>query len=241
MKTMSLDESGDHNLRRIDPGYPVFVLGGVIFEGDYARIRADEAIRAFKRDLFGRTDFVLHTVEITRNAGVFSVLQDHDFRTAFFRELSAVLRDLEFSVVACAVRKDRLDAESAAVVGDPYHYALERLVIRFCEIIGNQHRGGRIRAEQRQPALDRRTLRQWRTLREVGAGDFTGRSIRRRIASLSFHDKSERLVELELADLVVTPIGRHIVGYPDRPDWEIVHEKLYGGSETAIEVVPINE
>ncbi len=241
MKTMSLDESGDHNLKQIDPGYPVFVLGGVIFEDDYARIRADEAIRAFKRDLFGQTDFVLHTVEITRNAGVFSVLQDRDFRNAFFRELSAVLRGLEFSVVACAVRKDRLDAESAPAVGDPYHYALERLVIRFCEIVGNQHRGGRIRAEQRQPALDRRTLRQWRTLREVGAGDFTGRSIRRRIASLSFHDKSERLVDLELADLVVTPIGRHIVGYPERPDWEIVREKLHGSSEAAIEVMPANE
>lgn len=50
---MSLDESGDHNLKQIDPGYPVFVLGGVIFENDYARLRADEAIRAFKRDLFG--------------------------------------------------------------------------------------------------------------------------------------------------------------------------------------------
>lgn len=38
MKVLFLDESGDHNLTVIDPLYPVFVLGGVIMDRDYARI-----------------------------------------------------------------------------------------------------------------------------------------------------------------------------------------------------------
>ena len=37
MKTLFLDESGDHNLSVIDPSYPLFVLGGVIMDSDYAR------------------------------------------------------------------------------------------------------------------------------------------------------------------------------------------------------------
>ncbi|MHB8782940.1 MAG: DUF3800 domain-containing protein [Desulfobacteria bacterium] len=36
MKILFLDESGDHNLSVIDPQYPLFVLGGVIVDKDYA-------------------------------------------------------------------------------------------------------------------------------------------------------------------------------------------------------------
>jgi len=33
---MFLDESGDHSLTRIDPQYPMFVLGGIIVDREYA-------------------------------------------------------------------------------------------------------------------------------------------------------------------------------------------------------------
>jgi hypothetical protein len=31
---------------------------------------------------------------------------------------------------------------------------------------------------------------------------------------------------LQLADLVVSPIGRHVLGKPDKEDWKIVQEKF---------------
>ncbi len=37
MKALFLDESGDQNLLVIDPQYPIFVLGGVILDKDYAK------------------------------------------------------------------------------------------------------------------------------------------------------------------------------------------------------------
>ena len=61
MKTLFLDESGDHNLSVIDPAYPLFVLGGVIMEEDYAKEVLAPAMTDFKRRLFGRDDLVLHT------------------------------------------------------------------------------------------------------------------------------------------------------------------------------------
>lgn len=241
MRTLNLDESGDANLRQIDSAYPVFVLGGVILDDDYARARADEVITALKRDLFGRTDFVLHTAEITRSTGVYKRLRNKSFRRQFYERLNATLRDLDFSVIACVIRKDRIDQDTAASLQDPYCDALERLIVRFGEIIGNRGNGGRIRAERLHPVVDRRGLRRWDTLREFGAGELSGSAIRHRIASLSFHDKSERLIGLELADLVVTPIGRHVAGQADLPDWEVVREKLHGGNEAAIEIIPANE
>ena len=238
MKTLGLDESGDDNLIRIDPGYSVFVLGGVIFDDEYAQARAGNAITAFKRDLFGRTDFVLHTAEIIRNAGVFAPLANRNFRNEFYDRLNAMLRDLDFSVVACAIRKDRLDLSTNSALRDPYCYALGQLTVQFCRLIGSHGNGGRIQVERRQAAADRRVLRHWRNLQQFGAAEFSGRTIRHRIASLSFHDKSERVASLELADLVVTPIGRHVVGYPDRPDWHLVRAKLLNGADSAVTVIP---
>lgn len=47
----------------------------------------------------------------------------------------------------------------------------------------------------------------------------------RRIQGLNLKGKDANLAGLELADLVVTPIGRHVLGKPDREDYIIVESK----------------
>ena len=64
MKVMFLDESGDHNLAVIDQQYPLFVLGGVIVDKAHAEGELTREMDAFKRELFGRTNFVLHTADL---------------------------------------------------------------------------------------------------------------------------------------------------------------------------------
>lgn len=56
MKVLFLDESGDHNLGVIDPQYPLFVLGGVIMDKDYAEKELNEKLDRFKYEMFGRKD-----------------------------------------------------------------------------------------------------------------------------------------------------------------------------------------
>ncbi|PYU23677.1 MAG: hypothetical protein DMG32_15740 [Acidobacteria bacterium] len=43
-----LDESGDHSLSIIDPQFSVFVLCGVIMDGEYHQNIAAERLNAFK-------------------------------------------------------------------------------------------------------------------------------------------------------------------------------------------------
>ena len=58
MQLLFLDESGDHSLAAIDPEYPVFVLGGVLVDADYADRALEEEVAQFKLDtLGGRTSF----------------------------------------------------------------------------------------------------------------------------------------------------------------------------------------
>jgi hypothetical protein len=104
MKVMYLDESGDHSLTTIDPQYPMFVLGGVIVDLDYAQGELSERVRQFKLDLLGRDDLILHTADIARNKNGFEGLADTGFRQRFYDELNALMRDLRYTIVACAIK-----------------------------------------------------------------------------------------------------------------------------------------
>ena len=53
MRVTFLDESGDHQLKRINTGYPLFALGGVIIDRAYVRDVVEPQMSAFKRQYFG--------------------------------------------------------------------------------------------------------------------------------------------------------------------------------------------
>lgn len=101
MKALFLDESGDHNLTAIDPTYPVFVLGGVIVDHEYADGELTDRVRQFKRDLFGRDDIIPHTGDLARNRNGFERMKEPDFRQRVYDGLNELMRTLEYKVVAC--------------------------------------------------------------------------------------------------------------------------------------------
>ncbi|HJD61209.1 MAG TPA: DUF3800 domain-containing protein [Rickettsia endosymbiont of Columbicola hoogstraali] len=85
MHILFIDESGDHNLTKIDPLYPIFVLGGVIIEKNYADGELIYEMNKFKQLVFGTTDIILHTAEICPNKNKFLCLKDIDFREFFIK------------------------------------------------------------------------------------------------------------------------------------------------------------
>src|SRR5437016_3302319 len=96
MMTLYLDESGDHSLVKIDPQYPVFVLGGVIVDAAYGSAVLEPRLRDFKRELFDRDDLILHTADIARNRNGFESLVDSTFRARFYERLNALMRELDY-------------------------------------------------------------------------------------------------------------------------------------------------
>jgi hypothetical protein len=225
MKVLFLDESGDHNLAVIDPQYPLFVLGGVIVDKEYAEGELTERLDRFKRELFGRTDIVLHTADIARNRNGFEGLKDAEFRRRFMTQLNALMADLQYTAVACAIRKEDHLARYGVAALDPYMLSLDVLVERFCFEIG--HAGsGVIVAEKRDPTLDRELDIAWLNLKVQGTRYVQARDIESRIVGLNLRSKTENIAGLQLADLVVSPIGRHVLGKPEREDFRIVREKL---------------
>lgn len=225
-KVLFLDESGDHNLSDIDLNYPLFVLGGVIMDLEYAQEVLEPQLTAFKRELFGRTDIILHTADITRNRNGFEKLKDRNFRNLFYERLNALMRSLQYQVIACVIRKDEHLSRYGLKALDPYMLSLDIVVERFCFEIGNRYHGGIIVAESRGDLLDRQLELAWVNLKMLGTRYLQAKDIRHRIGSLACQRKCDNIAGLQLADLVCTPIGRRVLGKPRKPDWEIVESKL---------------
>lgn len=226
MKVLFLDESGDHNLAVIDPSYPLLVLGGVIVEQRYAEGPLEDALRDFKRRLFGRDDLILHTADITRNRNGFERLQEREFREHFYSELNTLLRSIPFRVVACVIRKDDHLQRYGVAALDPYMLSLDVLVERFCMEIGNVAGGGVIVAERRDATLDRELDIAWLNLKVQGTRYIKAKDIENRIVGLNLRTKAANIAGLQLADLVVTPIGRKVLGKTIKEDYRVVEEKF---------------
>lgn len=229
MKALFLDESGDHSLAVIDPQYPLFVLGGVIIDKDYAEGELTRALNAFKQELFGRADIILHTADIGRNRNGFERMMEGAFRNQFYEKLNVLMRKLDYTVVACAIRKDEHLSRYGVAALDPYLLSLDVLVERFCFDIGDVPSGGVIVAEKREPTLDRQLDVAWLNLKIKGTRFLQAKAIDRRLLGLNMRDKAENIAGLQLADLVVTPIGRHLLGKPLKEDWRIVESKFRRG------------
>jgi hypothetical protein len=136
---------------------------------------------------------------------------------------------LDYNVVACAIHKDRHVARYREQAGDPYDVGLEVVVQRFCAEIGDVADGGIIVAEKRRPDLDHRLDVAWERLRQRDATHLDTSPASRvdeRIVGLGLKAKSVNIAGLQLADLVISPIGRHLMGQHTHDNWEVVEEKL---------------
>lgn len=229
MKVMYLDESGNHDLRRIDANYPVFVLGGVVADRSYVREVIQDEVRQFKMRQFGRDDIVLHTVDMHKGRGSYGFLADPRRRTTFYAELNQMIDALDFTVVACVIRKAEHVARHGERAGDPYHISLKYLIERFCLDLGVAEDSGYICAEKRNPGQDAELLEEWERLLRTGTEHVRAREIDAKILGIDLRDKQPSLAAMQLADLVITPIGRHIAGKPPSPNavqWNVVERKL---------------
>ena len=173
---MYLDESGNHDLKNIDANYPVFVLGGVIVNESYAETVMEEEVKEFKMSWFGSTSPVLHTADITRNRLEFEILKDGTTRERFLVDLNALMRRLEYSVVAAVVEKDRLRSRTGRFYRrlDLYSLSFEFLLEVFHDEVNSVRGHGGIIAERREPEFDKRLKRQLGLAFEAGCGRDTG-------------------------------------------------------------------
>jgi hypothetical protein len=224
-KILFLDESGDHNLVKIDQSHPIFVLGGVVANKDYALGEMTDKVNQFKMDLFNTTNIILHTADFTRQKNGFEALIDRGFCENFYQRLNKLISELDITIIACAVKKQSHFERYGFEAVDPYHLSLNVLVERFCYMIEKEKKGI-IVAEARDSTLDRQLDIAWLNLKISGTHFMQAVEINQKIKSLETRTKQDNLAGLEIADIIVTPIARRILKRQSRIDLEIIKNKM---------------
>ena len=168
----------------------------------------------------------MHTADIVRNKNGFEKLIEKPYRDYFYTELNKLIKELQFKVVACVIKKDKHLSRYGLAALDPYFLSLDILVEIFCMEIKNITKSGIIIAERRNPTLDHQLDLAWLNLKIQGTHYIKAKKIENCISSLNLKSKKENIAGLQLADLVVTPIGRYVLGKSVKEDFKIIKSKF---------------
>jgi len=222
---MFLDESGDHNLAVIDPHYPIFVLAGAFFDFEYYK-NAKEKVKFAKRTLFGDKKIILHTADIYRNRNGFERLKDESFRKKFYETINNLIDDLDFQIIAAAILKNKHLEKYRLSAVDPYILSLEFLVERFIFSLDDCRQKGIIIAESWGQQLDNQLELAWLNLKIKGTRYIEPSRVSDKIKDFKIILKSKAIGGLEIADLVVSPIGRALLKKQIKEDFKIIRKKF---------------
>lgn len=203
-----VDESGDHSLTSIDIQYPVFVLAFCVFEKQAYAQQAIPVLQGLKFKYFGHDMVILHEREIRKQLGFFTFLADHQKRKAFQDDLSGLIAECPFTLIAIVIHKQRL-AEKYVVPSNPYaiavQYGLERLY-SFLADKDQSHKITHVVFEGRGKKEDTQLELEFR--RVCDGKNFNALPFPFQIV---FACKQTNSGGLQIADLVARPTGRYIM------------------------------
>jgi hypothetical protein len=219
-----VDESGDHELTKIDPQYPVFVLLFCIIRKDDYLARICPDLQRFKFEFWGHDEVVLHEHEIRKPHGHFLFLLQRPLRERFLARLNQIMIELPATVVAVVIDKPALVARYQTPVG-PYDYAMEiglERVFKELEGVGQSAKTTPVIVECRGRKEDRELELAFRRVCD-GAN-----ALRRQLPfSLAMVPKAANSAGLQLTDLMARPVGlKHL--RPDQPNraYDIIAAKF---------------
>lgn len=221
-----VDESGDHG--PVSDEYPVFVLAFCLFDKMSYAEDVTTAVQKLKFRHFGHDAVILHERDIRKRTPPFEILRRPDVRDAFMKDLSALVDDADFTLIASAIRKDRMTAPT-----NIYHLAmefgLERIAMHYelAEDSPRMHLVCESRGKREDDELEL-------AVRRICDGQNYRRA--KLPFEVVFSGKSSAMAGMELADLVARPIGRHLLK-PDQPNraWDSLQPKLRRGPEGQLE------
>ncbi|MBI5149820.1 MAG: DUF3800 domain-containing protein [Candidatus Omnitrophica bacterium] len=208
MKILFLDESGDHNLNYLDPGYPVFVLAGCVISQQEHDAILSHRMQEFKKEIFGSDRIILHYVDYTRNQKGFEQMSGRSFRENFYKQLNGIIAGTDFILMSCIIDKKKHKEKYKTLAIDPYTLSLEIVVERFVKLLEKQNERGVIVAESRGQQLDNELNLAFLDLKIRGTSFLRPKNIVDRIEGFFIRKKEENVAGLQLVDSLVTPIGR---------------------------------
>lgn len=238
-----LDESGDHGLNRIDPGFPVFVLSGVIMSHDnYTLIR--NTINETKNKFWGAKSVILHSRDIRKCQNEFEILFDEKIKQSFYGDINSIVENSDYEIICAAIKKEDYIKKYGRVGNNVYEVGLSFILERAVFFLDSVDRGN----TELHLVIEKRGRREDALLSEylqkvISRGTFFVNSGRFKYykTQFTFLDKRKNINGLQLADLVAYPIARHVID-PKRanPSFDRLERKFYsrGNRKYGLKIFP---
>ena len=227
-----IDECGDQNLEHYDPNFPIFTLCGILVP--LRNLNAlDNAFNNLKLQIFGNKEVVIHSVDLRKWKGDFSILRNTELRERFLQGITNILQQHDvYVIVSCTILKEQLNkfcvrGEENDVYGLSLAYLLERSIF---SVDNNAEPNPDISVivEERGKKEDKKLLNYYNGLRNNGTKWVDADRFRNRISRFNFKAKKDNIIGLQIADLIAYPITIHLL-YPDRenPAYEAFKHNIF--------------
>lgn len=225
------DECGDHSLVKINHELPVFVMCTVIVERTtYAEVIVP-ALAALKLRYFAHEGVNLHSRDIRKADGPYTILLNAQVRARFIEDLSETMARLPFTLFATAIHKYAYKARYGVDARNPYDVALEysfERVLHFMEASGETALP--VIAEARGTNEDNALRASFQRLMSEGTGYNKAVRFLKLACPISFRRKNDNIAGIQLADLCAHPVARHVL----KPEVEnrafrVIEPKFYQG------------
>jgi len=219
-----VDESGDHGLVSINPEYPVFVLVFCIFQKQEYIDKIIPALARFKIGFWGHDEVVLHEHDIRKPKNEFTILIDKATRETFASELTQLISNTSFTIIASVVDKKKFTSQYIRPE-NPYEislgFGLER-VYRHLADIGQPDMRTSVVVERRGKKEDEELELCFRRI--CDGANFLNKPFPYNLVMI---DKRANSSGLQIADLTARPIGIKTLR-PHQPNraYDIIVKKL---------------
>jgi len=231
-----IDESGDHNLKNINPECPILVVCTCLLTSKGLDL-LEKRFYEFKKIFFNDPGIYITSRRIRRHAGPMIILNNPAVKAEFYKRLNQIIREVPFRIIASVIKKDVLCSQYNSPI-NPYDLSLtfifERVNFIYNRIIFPEFKKVYIIAESRGPKEDVMFRSHFENLLKRGT-KFHDFNLLKHNVSLEFKKKKDLLVGLELADLCAYPIGIRVLN-PNRPNpaFEILRNKFHSNGRGKI-------
>ena len=220
-----VDESGDHSLTSIDEAYPIFVLSFCIFNKQSYSESLVQKLKHFKFKYFGHDMVILHENEIRKDKGDFRSLKPKEKRDVFMGELTTIIEEEEFTVIATIIKKDELVGRYMKA-DNPYSLALRFCMERTYKYLASKNQEDKtthIVVEKRGQKEDRELELEFRRICDGSNYE----NIHFPFEIIMAHKQSNS-AGLQLADLIARPIGiKHLRPTQSNRSYDVIETKFY--------------
>ena len=225
------DECGDHSMEKIDKDFPLFVLATVIVERRGYIEEIVPRLNHFKLNYWDHEGINLHSRDIRKADGPFSILQNSERRERFLTELTTLMEELPYTLFVVGIHKQRHRERYRDHTRNPYELALTFAFERIYHFLKQRSESHLpLIAEARGKNEDRNLEAAFYKLLARGTYFIGPERFNHLSCPLLFENKKKNICGLQLADLCAHPSARHILK-PNQQNraFEVIKGHIYNG------------